>query len=181
MRAFILASVISRASAAFAPARTHSHIHCTAPTLQMAQGCIWVPNGTRCWSVSYSVRVGSTFPARTPLPYSTIDLRAPMVANAGGVRLPKAEIQLSYWVCVAAFATANAALAVIFAWSFKREILRKHKKFTSNGGVFVTPLPKVEVIQVWAIEPKNSTNRACFNVAQNHQPEPIRWTRFLVK
>ena len=39
-------------------------------------------------------------------------------------------------------------VVVIFAWSFKGEILRKHKKFTSDGGVFVTPLPKVEVIQV---------------------------------
>ena len=38
-------------------------------------------------------------------------------------------------------------IVVIFAWSFKHEIIRRNEKFLNDGGTFVVPLPRVEIIE----------------------------------
>ena len=35
---------------------------------------------------------------------------------------------------------------LILAWNFKDSIIKKNKQFYDNGGKFIIPLPKVEVI-----------------------------------
>ena len=44
-------------------------------------------------------------------------------------------------------------IVVIFAWSFKSEIMNRHQKFLENGGSFVIPLPKIDVIEAFNWRP----------------------------
>lgn len=44
------------------------------------------------------------------------------------------------------FHNDNPDYAIMFAWNYKDEILRKEQKFLQRGGKFIIPIPKVEVI-----------------------------------
>ena len=40
----------------------------------------------------------------------------------------------------------NPDYLIILAWNFSQSIMKKHQKFNDNGGHFIIPLPKLEVI-----------------------------------
>ena len=40
----------------------------------------------------------------------------------------------------------NVDYAFLGAWNFKKEIIKKEKKFIKNGGKFITHVPSVKVI-----------------------------------
>jgi hypothetical protein len=40
----------------------------------------------------------------------------------------------------------NPDYIIILAWRYKNQIIKKHKKFLKNGGSFIIPLPKYQLI-----------------------------------
>lgn len=46
------------------------------------------------------------------------------------------------------YTNAKPDVVIIFAWSFKKEIIEKHKKYINNGGRFVTLMPNIQYIKL---------------------------------